>query len=73
MGMGSLAFASLFGGSLVRASEISPNPLLPKEPHFYGKAKHVIHIFCFLAKLITPKNRRGVVLRTKKAFLVESF
>src|SRR5204863_2293612 len=43
--MGSLAFASLFGGSLVRASEISPNPLLPREPHFYGKAKHVIHIF----------------------------
>jgi len=45
MGMGGLAFASLFGGSLARASEASPNPLLPKESHFYGKAKHVIHIF----------------------------
>ena len=45
MGMGSLAFASLFGGSLADANEVSPNPLLPKEPHFYGKAKHVIHIF----------------------------
>jgi hypothetical protein len=45
MGMGSLAFASLFGGSLAHANEVSPNPLLPKEPHFYGKARHVIHIF----------------------------
>src|SRR4051794_39128641 len=45
MGMGSLAFASLFGGTLARASEASPNPLLPKEPHFSAKAKHVIHIF----------------------------
>ncbi|HKQ39340.1 MAG TPA: DUF1501 domain-containing protein [Verrucomicrobiae bacterium] len=45
MGMGGLAFASLFGGGLARAGQSSPNPLLPKEPHFYGKARHVIHIF----------------------------
>src|SRR6185503_5725823 len=46
MGMGSLAFGSLFGGGLLaRASEGAPNPLLPKEPHFFGKARHVIHIF----------------------------
>ena len=45
IGMGGVAFASMFGGLLSRASASAPNPLLPKEAHFYGKAKHVIHIF----------------------------
>jgi Protein of unknown function (DUF1501) len=47
MGLGALSFASLFGGSPIsaRASDGLTNPLLPKQPHFPGKAKRIIHIF----------------------------
>src|SRR5438045_6952356 len=49
MGMGSVSFASLFGGfNLVgsaQASEGLTNPLAPKQPQFAAKAKRVIHIF----------------------------
>jgi hypothetical protein len=49
MGMGGLSLASLFGGfdflNSARAEEGFINPLLPKQPHFPGKAKRVIHIF----------------------------
>ena len=48
MGMGALSLASLFGTGFspsARASEGLINPLTPKQPHFPGKAKRVIHIF----------------------------
>jgi len=49
MGMGALGLGSLLGspglsGSAV-AGEGFTNPLTPREPHFPGKAKRVIHIF----------------------------
>jgi len=43
MGLGALALPGLVGELL--AGETSPNPLLPKQPHFPAKAKHLIHIF----------------------------
>ncbi|MBH56158.1 MAG: sulfatase [Planctomycetaceae bacterium] len=48
-GLGMLGFAGLLSddsllGSLKAAG--SNSPLAPKQPHFQGKAKHVIHIFC---------------------------
>ena len=43
MGLGSLAFAGMMQEAM--AGESSPNPLLPKQPHFPAKAKHLIHIF----------------------------
>ncbi|MFM8214069.1 MAG: DUF1501 domain-containing protein, partial [Pirellula sp.] len=43
LGLGAIALNGLMQ-SLV-ASENSPNPLLPKAPHFPAKAKHLIHIF----------------------------
>src|SRR5688572_12120005 len=50
MGMGAVSLASLaggFGGLLnASANEAMVSPLSPKEPHFPGRAKHVIHIFC---------------------------
>src|SRR5688572_4706985 len=50
MGMGSLSLASVMGGIggalNARASESFTSPLVPKQPHFPAKAKHVIHIFC---------------------------
>jgi hypothetical protein len=49
MGMGALSMGSLFGNvaavPAAQASEGFINPLTPKQPHFPGKAKHVIHIF----------------------------
>jgi hypothetical protein len=43
MGVGSLALAQLASDS--SAEKSSTNPLLPKQPHFPAKAKHVIHLF----------------------------
>ena len=43
MGLGALALPGLMGELL--AGESAPNPLLPKQPHFPAKAKHLIHIF----------------------------
>ena len=43
MGYGALALGSLMSSQ--NATAASVNPLLPKEPHFPTKAKHVIHIF----------------------------
>lgn len=43
MGIGALALGGMLP-ELVRGGD-SPNPLLPKEPHFPVKAKHLIHIF----------------------------
>jgi Protein of unknown function (DUF1501) len=49
MGMGALGLANLFGNlgmlNQAKASEGYTAPLTPKAPHFYGKAKRVIHIF----------------------------
>jgi hypothetical protein len=48
MGIGALGLASLLGPNLVTSSaraDESLSPLLPKDPPFPGKAKHVIHIF----------------------------
>ncbi|MEI6052759.1 MAG: DUF1501 domain-containing protein, partial [Opitutaceae bacterium] len=51
MGVGALGLASLIPSALRGATEtpaslkIGPSPLLPKPPHFPGKAKAVIHIF----------------------------
>src|SRR5204863_4537113 len=48
MGMGGVTLASLFGnlGFLNSAqADAFTNPLLPKQPHFPAKAKHIIHIF----------------------------
>ena len=33
------------GLSQLLAEQIPTNPLMPKEPHFPAKAKHVIHLF----------------------------
>ncbi|MEK0452013.1 MAG: hypothetical protein RL088_4281 [Verrucomicrobiota bacterium] len=52
MGFGAMSLAALFGINPFAegASALAPggkslNPLLPKQPHFPAKAKHVIHIF----------------------------
>src|SRR3954471_11820592 len=47
MGMGALSLAGLLASGEARGELISgsTNPLLPKQPHFPAKAKHVIHIF----------------------------
>lgn len=50
VGVGKIALASLLTGSLSRQAFgieniAASNPLLPKPPHFMGKAKHVIHLF----------------------------
>jgi hypothetical protein len=49
VGMGALSLAALFGETSIllpsaQAAE-SINPLLPKSPHFPGKAKRVVHFF----------------------------
>ncbi|MFO1064264.1 MAG: DUF1501 domain-containing protein [Pirellulales bacterium] len=47
MGFGALALHALMQGQ-AGAESVSPssaNPLLPKQPHFAARAKHVIHIF----------------------------
>jgi hypothetical protein len=43
MGLGALALPGLVGELM--AGDTTPNPLLPKQPHFPAKAKHLIHIF----------------------------
>src|SRR5439155_27224061 len=50
MGMGALSLATFFGGVEAFAStELAEggyvSPLMPKQPQFPAKAKHVIHIF----------------------------
>jgi len=49
MGMGALSLGALLGGSLhsLRADETAGfiNPLTPRQPHFPGTAKRIIHIF----------------------------
>jgi len=45
MGMGALALGSLFGNQSASAAGAPLNPLTPKQPHFPGKAKRVIHLF----------------------------
>ena len=44
VGLGKIALAGLLTDSL-RASAGAPNPLAPRQPHFTGKAKRVIHLF----------------------------
>jgi len=43
MGLGALALGELLRGTSSAAP--AGNPLLPKQPHFPAKAKHVIHLF----------------------------
>lgn len=49
MGLGALALTQLLGetGGLLPVAQASPSitPLAPRQPHFPGTAKHVIHIF----------------------------
>jgi len=49
MGLAGLSLAPLFAEEGLLAAEASPgvnsNPMLPKRPHFPGKAKAVIHLF----------------------------
>ncbi len=50
MGMGALGMAAMWPGSQANASTALQqlaiaNPMLPRQPHFPVKAKHVIHIF----------------------------
>ena len=52
MGFGAMSLAALFGinpfaegAAALAPGSASLNPLLPKQPHFPAKAKHVIHIF----------------------------
>src|ERR1700755_2345847 len=49
MGFGALGLAALFGEGVflndAQAADGSAGLLLPKQPHFRTKAKHVVHIF----------------------------
>lgn len=48
-GLGTLALASTLAdavGLALSASAASVSPMLPRNPHYTAKAKHVIHIFC---------------------------
>lgn len=45
MGMGSLGLASVLGQTSAMAEGANLSPLAPKQPHFPGSAKRVIHIF----------------------------
>lgn len=46
MGFGALSLAALLGDQLVAAPTPGAiSPLFPKDPHFPGKAKRVVHIF----------------------------
>src|SRR6266487_2723077 len=50
MGMGALSLATFFGGvdalnGSARAEGGYVSPLLPRQPQFPAKARHVIHIF----------------------------
>src|SRR5215213_8232292 len=44
MGLGALSLAGLLP-TAAHAAAGSTSPLVPKQPHFPAKAKHVIHIF----------------------------
>src|SRR5262245_57051174 len=44
-GLGMLGLSSLLADQGVLAAE-APGPLAPKQPHFPGKARRVIHFFC---------------------------
>jgi len=53
MGMASLGLSTLLADMAGAATAIpvamgldSSNPMRPRQPHFFAKAKHVIHIFC---------------------------
>ncbi len=42
-----LGLAALLGQEgLTSRAQGAPSPMAPKQPHFPGKAKHVIHVFC---------------------------
>src|SRR5436190_3310421 len=49
VGLGKIALAGLLtealSGRVARADQIGANPLVPRQPHFPGKAKRVIHLF----------------------------
>jgi Uncharacterized protein conserved in bacteria len=46
-GFGMLGLAALLGQEgLTSRAQGAPSPMAPKQPHFPGKAKHVIHVFC---------------------------
>jgi uncharacterized protein DUF1501 len=46
MGMGALGLAQLLASDrALTAAPLSTNPLAPRQPHFAGKAKRVIHLF----------------------------
>lgn len=46
-GFGMLGLAALLGQEgLSSRAQAATSPMAPKQPHFPGKAKHVIHIFC---------------------------
>src|SRR5947209_8748809 len=46
MGFGALGLAHLLAGdSALSAVPVHTNPLAPRQPHFPGKAKRVIHLF----------------------------
>jgi hypothetical protein len=47
MGMAALGLSAMLGEtSAALADSAGSNPMLPRAPHFFAKAKHVIHIFC---------------------------
>ena len=48
VGLGSIALSSLIGADKAFCKSTAPvaaNPLVPKQPHFKGKAKRVIYLF----------------------------
>ena len=45
VGLGKIALAGLLTDSLARGASIPAGSLAPREPHFEGKAKRVIHLF----------------------------
>ena len=45
VGLGAVALRSLLGESMAHAAPALIDPLAPKQPHFPGKAKHVIYLF----------------------------
>jgi hypothetical protein len=50
LGLGSLGLATILGGEQLLpslAAATGAGPLLPKDPHFPARAKHVIHLFMY--------------------------
>jgi len=47
-GLGTLALASVLADTygLSTSADAATSPMLPRQPHFPAKAKHVIHVFC---------------------------